>query len=240
MNPTLDAYEGHLKNSWTGGSAPLLCRRKHNSGALPPVHELFKWPSYDWGIPNSTEKKKAKTETKNRTANNNMGNSESIFLHYFTSLILVLYNHHYISTALIFLSNDMVGNEDLETMWKPSWPILRYYNRICLEGLRIRRKILSLDGLFACWDSNPREWYPHNHDTLHPGCSVKQWPNPKRRLISWIILSLKQFLTSSHARLSYTAKSRAFRNLTNRLYTTHVQYFISGGVGKCWDIIIIS
>jgi hypothetical protein len=39
-------YKGSLESLWTGGSAPLLCRGKHNSGALPPVHELFKWPSY--------------------------------------------------------------------------------------------------------------------------------------------------------------------------------------------------
>jgi len=40
-------YEGRLKSSWTVGSAPLLCRGRHNSGALPTVHELFKRPSYD-------------------------------------------------------------------------------------------------------------------------------------------------------------------------------------------------
>jgi hypothetical protein len=38
-------YEGRLKNSWTGGIAPLLRRGTHNSGALPSVHELFKRPS---------------------------------------------------------------------------------------------------------------------------------------------------------------------------------------------------
>jgi len=25
---------------------PLLCRGRHNSGTLPPIHELFKRPSY--------------------------------------------------------------------------------------------------------------------------------------------------------------------------------------------------
>jgi hypothetical protein len=29
--PCTMLYEGHLKSSWTGGSAPLLCRRRHNS-----------------------------------------------------------------------------------------------------------------------------------------------------------------------------------------------------------------
>jgi len=39
-------YEGHLKSSWTGGSVTLLCGGRHNSGTLPPVHELLKWPLY--------------------------------------------------------------------------------------------------------------------------------------------------------------------------------------------------
>jgi hypothetical protein len=39
-------YEGRLKSSWIGGSAPLLCLSLHNSGLLPPVHELLKWPLY--------------------------------------------------------------------------------------------------------------------------------------------------------------------------------------------------
>jgi hypothetical protein len=39
-------YEGRLKSSWTDGSAALLCRLLQNSGALPPVHEIFKRPSY--------------------------------------------------------------------------------------------------------------------------------------------------------------------------------------------------
>jgi len=39
-------YEGRLKSSWTGGSEQLLCFPLHNSGALPPVHKLFKRPSY--------------------------------------------------------------------------------------------------------------------------------------------------------------------------------------------------
>jgi hypothetical protein len=30
-----------LKSSWTSGNAPLLCLPLHNSGALPPIHELF-------------------------------------------------------------------------------------------------------------------------------------------------------------------------------------------------------
>jgi hypothetical protein len=39
-------YEGRLKSSWTGGSAPLLCFPLHNTDVLPPVHDLFKRPSY--------------------------------------------------------------------------------------------------------------------------------------------------------------------------------------------------
>jgi len=35
-----------MKSSWTGVSEPLLYLPLHNSGALPPVHELSKWPSY--------------------------------------------------------------------------------------------------------------------------------------------------------------------------------------------------
>jgi hypothetical protein len=31
---------------WTGGSAPLVWHPQDKSGALPPVHELFKRPSY--------------------------------------------------------------------------------------------------------------------------------------------------------------------------------------------------
>jgi len=35
-----------LKSSWTGGSAPFLCKGSHNSGAVLPVNELLKRPSY--------------------------------------------------------------------------------------------------------------------------------------------------------------------------------------------------
>jgi len=35
-----------LKSSWAGGCAPLLCRGRHNSGALPRVHQFFKRLSY--------------------------------------------------------------------------------------------------------------------------------------------------------------------------------------------------
>jgi len=38
-------YEGRLKSSWTGDSAPLLCLPLHNSGVLPLVHEIFKGSS---------------------------------------------------------------------------------------------------------------------------------------------------------------------------------------------------
>jgi len=38
-------YKGHLKSSWTGSSAQLLCTERHNNIALPPVHEPFKQPS---------------------------------------------------------------------------------------------------------------------------------------------------------------------------------------------------
>jgi hypothetical protein len=32
-------YEGRLKSSWTGGSAPLLCRGKHNSITVAHCHQ---------------------------------------------------------------------------------------------------------------------------------------------------------------------------------------------------------
>jgi hypothetical protein len=35
-------YEGRLKSSCNGSSAPLLCLPLHNSGALPLVNEHFK------------------------------------------------------------------------------------------------------------------------------------------------------------------------------------------------------
>jgi hypothetical protein len=41
----MDTNEGRLKSSWPGGSTSLLYLLLHNSGALPPVHELFKQPS---------------------------------------------------------------------------------------------------------------------------------------------------------------------------------------------------
>jgi len=38
-------YEGLLKSSWTGGSAPLLCKMRHNSKTAAHCHQSTNFPN---------------------------------------------------------------------------------------------------------------------------------------------------------------------------------------------------
>jgi hypothetical protein len=56
-------FEGRLKSLRTRGRAPLLCLPLHNSGALPPVHGLFKRPAWLLRHPKKCSFKTTVTQT---------------------------------------------------------------------------------------------------------------------------------------------------------------------------------
>jgi hypothetical protein len=84
-------------------------------------------------------------------------------------------------------------NDELMMMWKWSWPNLRYYPGICLEGLRKITNNISQDSLSPGRDLNlgPPKYEGVNHSTTTFGNSLAtvlnecfiellsfQFPNP--------------------------------------------------------------